>query len=80
LRSNREKKKPKAEKNKKKSAPVPSVFERVRTIGKDASGKKSGSSVRSIPRRKVRSDGLIGAFSLSFICRYGHRVYLVAGA
>ena len=40
LRSNREKKKPKAEKNKKKSAPVPSVFERVRTIGKGASGKK----------------------------------------
>ena len=40
LRSNREKKKPKAEKNKKKSASVPSVFERVRMIGKDASGKK----------------------------------------
>ena len=40
LRSNREKKKPKAEKNKKKSGPVPSVFERVRMIGKDASGKK----------------------------------------
>ena len=39
LRSNREKKKPKAEKNKKKRAPVPSVFERVRMIGKDASGK-----------------------------------------
>ena len=39
LRSNREKKKPKAEKNKKKSAPVSSVFERVRTIGKDVSGK-----------------------------------------
>ena len=39
LRSNREKKKPKAEKNKKKSAPVPSAFERVRTIGKDVSGK-----------------------------------------
>ena len=39
MRSNREKKKPKAEKNKKKSAPVPSVFERVRTIGKDVSGK-----------------------------------------
>ena len=34
LRSNREKKKPKAEKNKKKSAPVPSAFERVRMIGK----------------------------------------------
>ena len=40
LRSNREKKKPKAEKNIKKSAPVPSGFERVRMIGKDASGKK----------------------------------------
>jgi hypothetical protein len=40
LRGNREKKKPKAEKNKKKSAPVPSVFERVRMIGKDASDKK----------------------------------------
>ena len=40
LRSNREKKKPKAEKNKKKSAPAPSVFERVRMIGKDGSGKK----------------------------------------
>jgi hypothetical protein len=39
LRSNREKKKPRAEK-KKKSAPVPSVFERVRMIGKDASDKK----------------------------------------
>jgi hypothetical protein len=32
--------KTKAEKNKKKSAPVPSVFERVRMIGKDASDKK----------------------------------------
>jgi hypothetical protein len=40
LRSNREKKKPKAEKNKKKSASVSSIFERVRMIGKDASGKK----------------------------------------
>jgi hypothetical protein len=40
LRSNREKKKQKAEKNKKKSAPVLSVFERVRMIGNDASGKK----------------------------------------
>jgi len=40
LRSNREKKKPKAEKNKKKSTPVPSVFERVGMIGKDVSGKK----------------------------------------
>ena len=40
LRSNREKKKPKAEKNKRKGAPVPLVFERVRMIGKDGSGKK----------------------------------------
>ena len=41
LRSNREKKKPKAEKNRKKSvAPVPPAFERVRGIGKDAPGKK----------------------------------------
>ena len=40
LRNNREKKKPKAEKNKKKSAPVPLAFERVRMIGKEASGKK----------------------------------------
>ena len=40
MRSNREKKKPKAEKNKRKSAPVPSVFERVRMIGKDVSGRK----------------------------------------
>jgi hypothetical protein len=40
LRSNREKKKPKAVKNKKKSAPVASAFERVRMIGKDPSGKK----------------------------------------
>jgi hypothetical protein len=40
LRSNREKKKPKAENNKRKSAPVPSVLERVRMIGKDGSGKK----------------------------------------
>jgi hypothetical protein len=39
-RSNREKKKPKAEKNKKKSAPVPSPLERVRMIGKDVSDKK----------------------------------------
>jgi hypothetical protein len=40
LRSNREKKKPKAEKNKKKSAPVPSAFERVRMIGKGDSRRK----------------------------------------
>jgi hypothetical protein len=40
LRSNREKKKPKADKNKKKSAPVPLAFERVGMIGKEASGKK----------------------------------------
>ena len=40
LRSNREKKKPKAEKNKKKSAPVPLAFEHIRMIGKEAAGKK----------------------------------------
>jgi hypothetical protein len=40
LRSNREMKKPKSEKNKKKSAPIPFAFERVRMIGKEASGKK----------------------------------------
>ena len=40
MRSNREKKKPKAEKNKKKSASVPLVFERVRMIGKNPSDKK----------------------------------------
>jgi hypothetical protein len=40
LRSNREKKKPKAEKSKKKGAPVPSPLERVRMIGKDVSDKK----------------------------------------
>jgi len=40
LRSNREKKKPKAEKNKKKSAPVALAFERLRMIGKESSGKK----------------------------------------
>jgi hypothetical protein len=63
LRSNREKKKPKAEKNKKKSAPVPSVFERVRMIGKDASGKEVlVAQSASIPPRKVRSDELIRAF------------------
>jgi len=40
LRTNREKKKPKAERNKKTSAPVPSAFELVKMIGKDAPGKK----------------------------------------
>jgi hypothetical protein len=39
LRSNREKKKPKAEKNKKKAALVASAFG-VRMIGKDASPRK----------------------------------------
>ena len=39
LRSNREKKKPKAEKNKKKAAPVPSTFG-VGMIRKDASRRK----------------------------------------
>ena len=40
LRSSREKKKPKAEKNKKKSAPAASPFTLARITGKDASGKK----------------------------------------
>jgi hypothetical protein len=40
LRSNREKKKPKAEKNKKKSAPAVSPFTHVPMTGKDASAKK----------------------------------------
>jgi hypothetical protein len=40
MRSNREKKKPKAEKNKKKSAPAVSPFTLARMTGKDASGKK----------------------------------------
>jgi hypothetical protein len=58
LRSNREKKKRKAEKNKKKSAPVPSVFERVRMIGKDISGEVLVAQSASIQRRKVRRDEL----------------------
>jgi hypothetical protein len=40
MRSNREKKKPKADKNKKKDAPAASPFTPVRMTGKDASGKK----------------------------------------
>ena len=40
LRSSREKKKPKAEKNKKKRAPAASPFTLARITGKDASGKK----------------------------------------
>ena len=41
LRSNREKKKPKAEKNKtKKNAPAASPFTLVRMTGKDAFGKR----------------------------------------
>jgi hypothetical protein len=40
LRGNREKKKPKAEKNKKKGTPAPSPFTPVRLTGKDAFGKK----------------------------------------
>ncbi|MGA2815104.1 MAG: hypothetical protein ABSE67_02185 [Xanthobacteraceae bacterium] len=40
MRSNREKKKPKADKNKKKDAPAVSPFTPVRMTGKDASGKK----------------------------------------
>jgi hypothetical protein len=40
MRSNREKKKPKADKNKKKDAPATSPFTPTRVTGKDASGKK----------------------------------------
>lgn len=40
LRSNREKKKPKADKNKKKSAPAASPFTSVRLAGKDTGGRK----------------------------------------
>jgi hypothetical protein len=40
LRSNREKKKPKAEKNKKKGAPPASPFTLVQMTGKDTAGKK----------------------------------------
>jgi hypothetical protein len=40
MRSNREKKKPKADKNKKKSAPAASPFTPVRMTGKDSGGKK----------------------------------------
>ncbi len=40
MRSNREKKKPKAEKNKTKDAPAASPFTPVRMTGKDARGKK----------------------------------------
>jgi hypothetical protein len=40
LRSNREKKKPKADKNKKKSAPAASPFTPARMTGKDPGGKK----------------------------------------
>ena len=40
LRSSREKKKPKVEKNKTKSAPAASPFTLARITGKDASGKK----------------------------------------
>jgi hypothetical protein len=40
MRSNREKKKPKAEKNKKKSAPAASPFTLVQLTGRDVSGKK----------------------------------------
>ena len=41
MRSNREKKKPKADKNKKKDAPAASPFMSTRPMGKDALGKKS---------------------------------------
>jgi hypothetical protein len=40
LRSNREKKKPKAEKNKKKSVPAASPFAPTSMTGKDARGRK----------------------------------------
>jgi hypothetical protein len=40
MRSNREKKKPKADKNKKKAAPAASPFTLVRMTGKEAGGKK----------------------------------------
>ena len=40
LRSNREKKKPKAERNKKKSAPPVSPFTPTRPAGKSAAGRK----------------------------------------
>lgn len=40
LRSNREKKKPKAEKNKKKGAPVASSFTSIRPAGKDSGSRK----------------------------------------
>lgn len=41
LKSNREKKKPKAEKNKKKSTPAASPFVSSSLIGKHSHGKKS---------------------------------------
>jgi hypothetical protein len=62
LRSNREKKKPKAEKNKKKSAPVPSAFERVRMIGTDASRRKfsySGRGSKMASAALVRAEELV---------------------
>jgi hypothetical protein len=40
MRSNREKKKPKADKNKTKSAPVTSPFASARLSAKDSRGKK----------------------------------------
>ena len=40
MRSNREKKKPKADKNKKKDAPPPSPFTPARPTGKDPGGRK----------------------------------------
>jgi hypothetical protein len=40
MRSNREKKKPKGDKNKKKGTPATSPFTLVRMTGKDVSGKK----------------------------------------
>jgi hypothetical protein len=40
MRSNREKKKPKADKNKKKDTPAASPYTLVRMTGKDVNGKK----------------------------------------
>ena len=61
LRSNREKKKPKAEKNKKKSAPVPSAFERVRMIGKTlpVGNSRNPGGVKMASAALVRAEELV---------------------
>ena len=41
MRTSKEKKKPKADKNKKKSAPAASPFASAQMLGKDAAGRKS---------------------------------------